>query len=313
MNLKQLEVLKAVMATGSTVGASGILQISQSAISRHLTGLEAEIGFELFIRDKGRLIPRPEARALVPEVEELTKVLARVKRKAVDLKTGAGGDALLRVAFPHSITTTVLPGVLARYFETRPKAVVETLSGPYGAIEQMIQARSADLGFVRLPTEDQGFEVRPLLRGGTTCVMSKGHPLATRERIELKDLARNDLILLGRQRTARHELEYELREARAPHHCRIEVHSVEAACACAAAGLGVAVVPALIANFFRSLEIEMRPFHPDRTSDYGIITLPGMPLSRSAEEFIELFVSEVASTGPGTTHIGRPEMHPDSV
>lgn len=305
MNLKQLEVLKAIIATGSTVGASTILQISQSAISRHLTSLEAEIGFELFIRDKGRLIPRPEAKAFVPEVEELTEVLARVKRKAADIRAGSTGDALLRVAFPHSITTTLLPKVLSRYFKLHPKAVVETLSGPYGAIEQMIQARGADLGFVRLPTEDPGFKVRPLLRGETTCVMSKGHPLASKEQVELKDLARNDLILLGRQRTARHELEYELREARAPHHCRIEVHSVEAACACAAAGLGVAIVPALIASFFRSPEIEMRPFRPARVSEYGIISLPGLPLSRSAEDFVDIFIHEVVSKASGTTRIDR--------
>ncbi|AWM87805.1 LysR family transcriptional regulator [Microvirga sp. 17 mud 1-3] len=303
MNLKQLEVLKAIVATGSTVGASTILGISQSAISRHLTGLEAEIGFELFIRDKGRLIPRPEAKALVPEVEELTEVLARVRRKAADIKAGSSGDTLLRVAFPHSITTTLLPKVLSQYFELHPKAVVETLSGPYGAIEQMIQARSADLGFVRLPTEDQSFKVRPLLRGETTCVMAKGHPLASKEQVELKDLARNDLILLGRQRTARHELEYELRNARAPHHCRVEVHSVEAACACAAAGLGVAVVPALIASFFRSPEIVMRPFRPARISDYGIITLPSLPLSKRAEDFVALFAQEVISKATGTVSI----------
>lgn len=304
MNLKQLEVLKAIMATGSTVGASAALGISQSAISRQLATLEAEIGFELFIRDKGRLIPRPEAKALVPEVEELTEVLARVRRKAADIKAGAAGDTLLRVAFPHSITTSLLPQVLSRYFRIYPKAVVETLSGPYGAIEQMIQARGADLGFVRLPTEDQGFKVRPLLRGETTCVMARGHPLASKEHIELQDLARNDLILLGRQRTARHELEYELRETGAPHHCRVEVHSVEAACACAAAGLGVAVVPALIASFFRSPEIVMRPFRPVRTLEYGIISLPGSPLSKPAEAFVDLFVDEVVSKASGTIRIG---------
>jgi|UPI0004B58F28 DNA-binding transcriptional LysR family regulator len=307
MNLKQLEVLKAIIATGSTVGASTTLGISQSAISRHLTTLEAEIGFELFIRDKGRLIPRPEAKALVPEVEELTEVLARVKRKAADIKAGSAGDTLLRVAFPHSITTSLLPQVLSQYFKLYPRAVVETLSGPYSAIEQMIRARSADLGFVRLPTEDHGFNVRPILRGETTCVMAPGHPLASKEQIQLKDLARNDLILLGRQRSARHELEYELREARAPHHCRVEVHSVEAACACAAAGLGVAVVPALIASFFRSPDIEMRPFRPARTSEYGIISLPNLPLSRPAEYFVGLFINEVVSKASGTVRIGSAE------
>ena len=228
-----------------------------------------------------------------------------MKRKAADLKAGSGADALLRVAFPHSITTTMLPGVLVRFFEAHPRAVVETLSGPYGAIEQMVHSRSADLGFVRLPAEDRVFKVRPLLRGGTTCVMARTHPLATKDQIELKDLARNDLILLGRQRTARHELEYELREARAPHHCRIEVHSVEAACAYAAAELGVAVVPGLIASFFRSLDIEMRPFHPMRELEYGIITMPDMPLSRSAEDLLDLFAAEVILKASGTVRVGQ--------
>jgi DNA-binding transcriptional LysR family regulator len=303
MNLKQLEVLKAVMAVGSTVGASAILKISQSAISRHLTALEADLGFDLFIRDKGRLIPRPEARALVPEVDELTDVLARVKRKAADLKAGSGSDTLLRVAFPHSMTTTVLPGVLVRFFEDRPRVVVELLPGPYGAIEQMVQARIADLGFVRLPTEDQGFDVRPLLSSGTTCVMAKDHPLAGKDVVGLKDLATIDLILLGRQRTVRNELENELRMSRVPHRCRVEVHSVEAACACAASGLGVAIVPGLIASFFRSLPIAIRPFRPARNSDYGLITQPGMPMSRTAEAFIEIFMSRILAEALETTRI----------
>jgi DNA-binding transcriptional LysR family regulator len=205
------------------------------------------------------------------------------------------------------MTTTVIPEVLARFFEDRPRAVVEVLPGPYGAIEHMVHARAADLGFVRLPTEDPGFDVRPLLRGGTTCVMAKNHPLASKEVIELKDLARNDLILLGRQRTARHELEDELRAIRSPHQCRVEVHSVESACACAAVGLGVAVVPGLIASFFRAMPIEIRPFRPARTSDYGVITLPGMPLSRAAERFLDIFTARVLSEALATTRLAAIE------
>jgi DNA-binding transcriptional LysR family regulator len=303
MNLKQLEVLKAVMATGSTVGASAVLQLSQSAISRHLTALEADLGFDLFIRDKGRLIPRPEARALLPEVDELSGVLGRVKRKAAELKAGTGGDALIKVAFPHSMTTTVLPGVLAAFLSEFPKVIVEVLPGPYGAIEQMVQARTADLGFVRLPTEEPGFEARKLLRSGTLCVMRPDHPLAARDTVVLKDLARQELILIGRQRTSRDELEHALRSLGTPYRCRVEVHSVEAACACAAAGLGVAIVPELIGRVFHSAELAMRPFVPSLESDYGIISMPGAPLSRAAERFIALVME-------GLSHPSVPERTP---
>jgi len=70
--------------------------------------------------------------------------------------------------------------------------------------------------------------------------------------------------------------------------CSLEVHSVETACACAAQGLGIAIVPTLIAEFFRSDAIAMRPFLPDKVSDYGIITVPGAPLSWTAEAFINI-------------------------
>ena len=66
----------------------------------------------------------------------------------------------------------------------------------------------------------------------------------------------------------------------------------------------MAVVPALIASFFRSPDIEMRPFRPARTSEYGIISLPNLPLSRPAEYFVDLFINEVTSKASGTVRIG---------
>ena len=291
MNLKQLEVFRAVMASGSTMGAASVLQLSQSAVSRQLTGLEEEIGFELFIRDKGRLVPRPEAHALIGEVEELSDMALRVRRRAADLKAGAGQDTLLRVAFAHSMVSTILPRVVSTFLADRPKVVVEILSGPYDAIERMVMGRVADLGFARLQPEENSFRVQPILRGGISCVIRKGHPMAEKQTIGLQDLSQSELILLGRQRTRRNELEHALRTAGARYRCRIEVHSAEAACALAAEGLGIAIVPTMIACFFTHMDIELRPFSPQRYDDYGIISLPDQPLSRAAEAFIDIFRS----------------------
>ncbi|MGK9054445.1 LysR family transcriptional regulator [Neorhizobium petrolearium] len=288
MNFKQLEIFKTIMDTGSTMAAAAQLGLSQSAISRQLASLEEEIGRELFLRDKGRLIPRPEAHLLVDEVDDVAQSVARLRSKIGDVRTGAFGEALVRVAFPHSLSTTMLPPLVASFKADHPRVTVEILSGPYDAIERMVHNRTADLGFVRLPTEQHSFEARPLFTSGTTCVMPIGHPLAAKQAIDVNDLARNDLILLGRQRINRNELEHELRRMVPTYRCSLEVHSVETACACAAQGLGIAIVPTLIAEFFRSDAVAMRPFLPDKVSDYGIITLPGTPLSWTAEAFINI-------------------------
>ena len=288
MNFKQLEIFKTIMDTGSTMAAAAQLGLSQSAISRQLASLEEEIGRELFLRDKGRLIPRPEAHLLRDEVDDVAQSVARLRVKIGDVRTGAFGEALVRVAFPHSLSTTMLPPIVARFKADHPRVTVEILSGPYDAIERLVHDRIADLGFVRLPAESHSFEARPLFSSGTTCVMPVGHPLAAKQAIDVNDLARNDLILLGRQRINRNELEHELRRIVPTYRCSLEVHSVETACACAAQGLGIAIVPTLIAEFFRSDAIAMRPFLPDKVSDYGIITVPGAPLSWPAEAFINI-------------------------
>lgn len=52
MNLKQLEAFKAIMSTGSTIGAATRMGLSQSAVSRLLSQLEEALGFALFLRKK---------------------------------------------------------------------------------------------------------------------------------------------------------------------------------------------------------------------------------------------------------------------
>lgn len=286
MNFKQLDVFRAIMETGSTIAAGTALGLSQSAISRQLAALEEETGLTLFQRDKGRLVPRPEARLLIREVEEVALGVGRLRDKIADARSGSFGDSVVRAAFPNSLANTLLPPVLARFLVAQPRVTVEVLTGPYGAIERMVKARVADFGFVRLPSEEPTFTARPLIESGTTCVMPTDHPLAARAAVALEDLARTDLVLLGRQRINRNELEHMLRRMAPAYRCRLEVHSVETACACAAEGLGVAMVPSFIARYFRRPELVMRPFSADDPIRYGIVSPADTALTPVAEALI---------------------------
>lgn len=280
MSNRNLEVFKAVMQSGSTTTAGRMLELSQSAISRQLSGLEDDLGFALFHREKGRLVPTAEAVALLPDIVELVDGYARMKRRAEDLKAGTAGDLLVKIAVPHSLSTTLLPGVIARFNALRPSVAVEILTGPYDAVERMVADREADIGFVRLPTEETGFHVLPLLRSRMVCAMPPDHPLAGQNVIKLSDLAGIDLVLIGRNRPGR-ELDQSLRRMRPAARCLIEAHSVETACGLVAAGLGVSIVPALIGNLFASTTIVLRPLADSRWHEYGIIARRP-PLSAAA-------------------------------
>ena len=59
--LREFESLRAVVTTGTTIGAAKRLGISQSAVSRSLAQLEARVGRSLFVRQSGRIEPTAEA------------------------------------------------------------------------------------------------------------------------------------------------------------------------------------------------------------------------------------------------------------
>lgn len=78
MNLRQLEVFRAVMLTGSVSDAARLLHVSVPAVSRLLAHTESRLGFALFERIKGRLHPTAEARRRL--YQEVDQVYAGVRR-----------------------------------------------------------------------------------------------------------------------------------------------------------------------------------------------------------------------------------------
>ncbi|HEV7718450.1 MAG TPA: LysR family transcriptional regulator [Arsenicitalea sp.] len=293
MNIKQLDIFRTVVATGSTIAASQVLGLSQSAISRQITGLEEEIGVSLFQREKGRLVLLPGASSLLEEIGELGEILSRIRRTTDDMRAGIEGDTLLRLAFPHSLTTTFLPGLLKDFIKAEPRVTFDLLSGPYEAIERMVTSRHADFGFVRLPTDDPAFGVQPLLASDFICVMPADHALANQPSVTLRELAHCDMLLLGRLKKGRQQLEQVLRDERIELRWKVETHSVEATCKLVEEGLGVSLVPAFIAKFLISDKLRFCPCEPSISNDYGIIHRRDAPPSPVAQRFIDLVAARL--------------------
>ena len=78
VKLRQLQILREVLRTGSARYAARLLKVSQPAVSQHIKQLEATLGFPLFLREKNRLVPTHQAWELLRDIEvaELTAQLA---------------------------------------------------------------------------------------------------------------------------------------------------------------------------------------------------------------------------------------------
>ena len=295
VNLKQLEAFKAIMATGSTIGAATRMGLSQSAVSRLLSQLEDTLGFALFLRKKGRLMATPEAEELLTEVAGLVDGMQRIQRLADEMRVGRSRKSLLKVGVPTSMTQELLPQIVAEFLKHHEDTVVELLTGSYDMIERAVLDRSADLGFVRLPTEIPDFDIEPVLHTEGVCVMPAGHPLARHACIEVQHLRDVPLVMLGRQRALRAELNQVFRAANLTPQVRVEVHSVGAACSFVAEGLGVSIVNGLLASHFRHLPIVTRPFRPVLPYTFGLAFRANEPRSQVVIAFAEHLKQRLAA------------------
>ncbi len=294
MDLTLLSTYRAILETGSTQGAARQLGVSQSAVSRRLAQLESELGLSLFVRDKGRLIPAREAQMLDSQIGLLLDHGARLKVRAREMREGSAATDTLRIAFPGSMTLSILPDILEKFLADQPRVQVEVHTGAYDTIERMLLDERAEIGFLRIPAQRSGLATLPVITVPTVCVMARDHPLASRDVVSVQDLARVTMILLGRLRMPRRDIDelfwrYGLRPE-----VQIEAHSVMSACALAAKGLGVTLVNDLMAKDYAHLPIAVRPLAENLPHRFALATSESAPTSATMREFMRVATNALA-------------------
>ena len=95
MNLRQIEVFRAVMEAGTVTGAATRLHVSQPAVSKQLRALEEDLGFAVFDRAHGRLIATAEAHALYDQAERVFTGVDQLQRFGRDLNEAKHGHLVV--------------------------------------------------------------------------------------------------------------------------------------------------------------------------------------------------------------------------
>jgi len=290
MRARQLEVFTAVMRSGTVTGAAQQLNISQPALSQTLLHTEDELGFKLFDRKKGRLYPTPEALELYPEAERLFAGLEGLRRKTSDLRLGRAG--LVRIAASPPPGMTILPRALAIYRKEHPEIILRTHVAPVLSMVEMLRSGDAGLALAlddRLPPD---IAVERISETGFCCLLPENHPLTKAEAIRFADIA-GETVISYRGRTRPYdELAVAARACGVPFAPHVEIDSSLSAAGFVHAGLGVAVVDALLPwAFFPG--VVLRPLAETASLPVSLLTLRGKSLSR-AEEAMSALIRETS-------------------
>lgn len=280
MRARQLEVFTAVMRAGTVTGAARLLNISQPALSQILRHAEDELGFRLFDREKGRLHPTQEALELYPEAERLFAGLEGLRRKTSDLRLGRAG--LVRIAASPPPTMSLLPRALAAYRALHPDIIVRTHVAPIASMVELLRAGDAALALALDDILPPDIAVERIGETSFCCLLPVGHRLLAADKVSLADLAEETVISYASRTRPHTELEAAAMRIGARFTPGIEIDSSLSAAGFVQAGLGVAVVDALLPwGFFPNMA--MRPLAEAATLPLSLLTLRDKALSRAEE------------------------------
>jgi DNA-binding transcriptional LysR family regulator len=297
---RQIEAFRAVMLTGAMTAAAETIHVTQPAVSRLIRDLEAELGLALFQRRGNRVLPTPEARALLIEVERSFVGLGQIRAFAGDIRSGRGG--MLRIAVLPAMATGFAPRFVAKFCRERPNLKVSIYGLPSPAIRDRVTTGELDLGIMGFPvgpartyswsaTEAQiqfqrgALTIIPLDDKAVLAVPA-GHRLAGRQVVLTEDLRDETLILLNKD--VRHPINVALQSV--PHRQVIDTPLSAIACTLVLEGMGVAVVDPFSASEFVGRGIVLRPLEPAFTIGTAIVHSTDRRLSLIAQEFLAGFL-----------------------
>jgi len=298
LNLRQIEVFRAVMITSSISGASQLLFVSQPAVSRLLSHTEARVGFALFERIKGRLYATPEAKKLFREVEHVYAGVQRVNELARDLRENREG--ILNIVSSPSIGQMVIPQAVGAFRAKHPNVKITFQYLGYGPLIERVLNHQADIAVTILPVEHPNLEMTMLGTGRLVCICPYNHPLSRRATLSVADLLPYPLISYDRASPFGKMVGDLFEAAGETARPAMEVGSPQNACSLVQAGAGIALVDEFSVRSWPSSQLVVRPVLGTPTLQANLVHQRFEPMSQLAQSFVKVLRELMKSEGTAT-------------
>ncbi|WP_436740251.1 LysR family transcriptional regulator [Streptomyces sp. BBFR102] len=240
-----MQVLRAVVATGSVTAAAQRLGYTPSAVSQQVAALEAQAGAPLLERVGRGVRPTAAGTLLAEHAGLISDQVALAEAALADLRAGRTGR--LTVRYFATAGPGLLAPALARFRQEHPGIGVELLlSEPDDPLAE-VAGGLADLGLVVRPEAPPppGVDLAHLLDDPYRVALPADHPLAGREVVELADLAKEPWIGSEPPGPCLHAVLRGCAAAGFTPEVAVECQDYTTAQGFVAAGLGVALLPLL--------------------------------------------------------------------
>jgi DNA-binding transcriptional LysR family regulator len=215
--------------------------VAQSTLSQQIQTFETELGTALFHRSRRSVELTEAGRTFLPYARRVLREAERAERVAHAARSGMAG--LLRVGYEATAMRSGLPEAIKAFRKDAPDVKLDLDEQGSRVQANALRRGDLDVGFVFLPIDERGVQVRPLVEASAVVALPSEHHLAGRRTVPLAELKEEPHVMWARDVTPSLYDDY----VRACHDAGFapyvvqEIRQGESLRGLVAAGLGVAV------------------------------------------------------------------------
>ena len=196
LDSKRLKVFALIAKTGSIAAAAAGANLTSSAVSHSLKGLEEELGNRLFERRGNKALLTSAGQRLLPHAREILKRMSLIREEQDQLREW--GNGTIRLGASASACQYFLPEVLLEFRECFPEGALEVVSVDAHEAHEMIKEGSLDLAISICSGPAPEIASDPLFEDELVVIVSPRHPWANLRRLGPEQLNGGKLTLYRR-------------------------------------------------------------------------------------------------------------------
>jgi DNA-binding transcriptional LysR family regulator len=293
MEMRDIQVFRAVMQAGTTSKAATLLGVSQPAVSQSVRKLETASELRLFDRVRGRLVPTQEALALMVEVDRCFTGFEIIEHRIRSLKSFGLGR--LAIASLPALGTGFMPRAIAAFGLDARRIQMSFQIMSSREVHQQVSAGQLDFGLMADELSVSGLEHSPFMQVPGVVVMNAQHPLARKPVIDADDLVGHPFLALNPEDACRRRLEQALQLEGKTLRPVLETPYSNSICELALQGVGMGMAHPIQALDYLSRGLLIKPMTIEACFTGLLVFRPGIPLSENAKELLKIMRIQMAA------------------
>ncbi len=285
MRLRHIEIFHAIYTSGSITAAAKILSVTQPSISKVLAHAEQDLGYALFERVRGKLVPTPEAHRLFKSASIVYDDMQQLRRVARNLRSSS--ESRIRIAATPALGMDLLPSAIATFLQSHGQTAFEIETLHFDEIARALEDSRIDMGLAFDPPQRPGLAIDEIATAEFVVLAPLDLNISPNDVVKLRDLSGFPFINLSDRGPLGQMLTDQLESCGAEFDTIVSCETYHIAKSLVAEGVGITITDEITAISAGQDRVRLWRLEPAIEFPISVVHVDEQPLSINARQFVK--------------------------